>query len=231
MKSSQPETLETQPVSKDPAASPVIIAIDGTSGSGKSTVAKALARRFGFIHVDTGAMYRAVTWHCLQHGVNCNDAAAVERAMRDMQAEFRLGDGRIVMFIGGADPGEALRSEAVTQNVSLVARMAAVRTWLVEQQRGLLRFGSLVMEGRDIGSVVFPGTPFKFYVDADPATRASRRAGDGYADHVTRRDQLDSTRTVSPLVAAADAFFVDTSQNTPQQTAAVVLAELKRRGL
>lgn len=209
----------------------MVIAIDGTSGSGKSTAAKTLARHFGFIHVDTGAMYRAVTWHCLQHGVDCNDAAAVERAMREMKSEFRLVDGRVVMFINGADPGEALRSETVAQNVSLVARIPNVRAWLVDQQRGLLRFGSLVMEGRDIGSVVFPDTPFKFYMDADSTVRSSRRAGDGYKDQVARRDQLDTTRAVSPLVAAPGAFFVDTSRNTPQQTAAMALAELKRRGL
>ena len=231
MKSSESETIGAKPVPAQPAGHTVVIAIDGTSGSGKSTVAKALARHFGFVHVDTGAMYRAVTWHCLQRGVDCNDAAAVERAIAGMQSEFRLSNGRIVMFLHGADPGEALRSEAVTQNVSLVARIPEVRAWLVKQQRGLLRFGSLVMEGRDIGSVVFPDTPFKFYVDADPAERAARRAGDGYADQVTRRDQLDSTRAVSPLVAAPGAFFVDTSKNTPQQTAALVLSELKRRGL
>lgn len=209
----------------------VVIAIDGTSGSGKSTIAKSLARHYDFVHVDTGAMYRAVTWHCLQHGADCNDAAAVVRAMREMKSDFRLCDGRIVMFINGADPGEALRSEAVTQNVSLVARIPEVRAWLVAQQRELLRFGSLVMEGRDIGSVVFPDTPFKFYVDADPAVRAARRAGDGYADQITRRDQLDSTRKVSPLVVPPGACLVDTGKNTPPQTTALVLAELKRRGL
>ncbi|MCX6900343.1 MAG: (d)CMP kinase [Verrucomicrobia bacterium] len=227
MKPSQSESSNP----KQPAARMVVIAIDGTSGSGKSTIAKSLARHYDFVHVDTGAMYRAVTWHCLQHGADCNDAAAVVRAMREMKSDFRLCDGRIVMFINGADPGEALRSEAVTQNVSLVARIPEVRAWLVAQQRELLRFGSLVMEGRDIGSVVFPDTPFKFYVDADPAVRAARRAGDGYADQITRRDQLDSTRKVSPLVVPPGACLVDTGKNTPPQTTALVLAELKRRGL
>jgi cytidylate kinase len=135
------------------------------------------------------------------------------------------------MFVNDADPGEALRSETVNQNVSLVARIPEVRTWLVEQQRGLLRFGSLVMEGRDIGSVVFPDTPFKFYVDADPAVRAARRAGDGYSDQVARRDQLDTTRKVSPLVVPPGACLVDTSRNTPPETTVQALAELKRRGL
>ena len=231
MKSSDPETVETKPDTRHASGHAVVIAIDGTSGSGKSTVARSLARHFGFVHVDTGSMYRAVTWHCLQHGADCNDPAAVVRATREMKSDFRLCDGRIVMFINGADPGEALRGETVTQNVSLVARVPEVRTWLVEQQRGLLRFGPLVMEGRDIGSVVFPDTPFKFYVDADPAVRASRRAGDGYTDQVIRRDQLDSTRKVSPLVIAPGAFLVDTGGNTPQQTSALVLTELKRRGL
>lgn len=223
---------QTEPtVSPSSAAPAVVIALDGTSGSGKSTIAKALARHYGFIHVDTGSMYRAVTWHCLQAGVDCNDTAAVVRAMRGMRSDFRLCGGSIVMFVNDADPGEALRSETVNQNVSLVARIPEVRTWLVEQQRGLLRFGSLVMEGRDIGSVVFPDTPFKFYVDADPGVRAARRAGDGYSDQVTRRDQLDTTRKVSPLVVPAGACLVDTSRNTPPQTTAQALAELKRRGL
>ncbi|MCX6906942.1 MAG: (d)CMP kinase [Verrucomicrobia bacterium] len=227
MKSSQPESS----ASPTPAAPAIVIAIDGTSGSGKSTIAKALASHYGFVHVDTGSMYRAVTWHCLQRGADCNDATAVVRTAQEMKSEFRLCGGSIVMFINGADPGEALRGEAVTQNVSLVARVPEVRTLLVAEQRALLRFGSLVMEGRDIGSVVFPQTPFKFYVDADPAVRAARRAGDGYADQVTRRDQIDSTRKVSPLVVPPGAFLVDTSRNTPEQTTELVLAELKRRGL
>jgi cytidylate kinase len=176
-------------------------------------------------------MYRAVTWHCLETGVDCNDPAAVIRAMREMKSDFRLCGPSIVMFVSDTDPGESLRSEVVNQNVSLVARIPEVRAWLVEQQRGLLRFGSLVMEGRDIGSVVFPDTPFKFYVDADPAVRAARRAGDGYSDQVTRRDQLDTTRKVSPLVVPPGACLVDTSRNTPAETTALALAELKRRGL
>lgn len=227
MNPSQPDPT----ISLSSAAPAVVIALDGTSGSGKSTIAKALAHHYGFVHVDTGSMYRAVTWHCLQSGVDCNDPAAVVRAMCEMKSDFRLCGGSIVMFVNDADPGEALRGEIVNQNVSLVARIPEVRTWLVAQQRGLRRFGSLVMEGRDIGSVVFPDTPFKFYVDADPAVRAARRAGDGYTDQVTRRDQLDTTRKVSPLVVPPGACLVDTSRNTPPETAALALAELKRRGL
>ncbi|MBI5397617.1 MAG: (d)CMP kinase [Verrucomicrobia bacterium] len=209
----------------------VVIAIDGTSGSGKSTLAKRLAKQFGFNHVDTGAMYRTLTWQCLRHLVDCNDPAAVVGAMHAMKTEFHVFAGRILMFVDGADPGEAIRGEAVNQTVSLVARIPEVRAWMVARQRELIRFGSLVMEGRDIGSVVFAETPFKFYLDAHLDARVERRTRDGYSDQLKQRDLLDTTRRISPLVIASGACVLDTSGNTPEQTAALALEELKRRGL
>jgi cytidylate kinase len=209
----------------------VVVAIDGTSGSGKSTLAKTIARTFGFLHVDTGAMYRTVTWHCLRRGMDCADTAAVVGALHELKTTFRVREGSVIMLADGLDPALAIRDEAVNRNVSLVAKIPEVRARMVAEQRDLLRLGSLVMEGRDIGSVVFPDTPFKVYVDANLAARAQRRAQDGFADQVSRRDQIDSTRKVSPLVVSAGAFVVDTTFNTPEQTAAMVLAELKRRGL
>jgi len=209
----------------------VVIAIDGTSGSGKSTLAQRLAKEFGFNHVDTGAMYRTLTWQCLRHHVDCNDPAAVIATMRAMKAEFHVFDGRILMFVDGVNPGEAIRSEAVNQTVSLVARIPEVRAWMVAEQRKLIRFGSLVMEGRDIGSVVFAETPFKFYLDAHLDARLERRSRDGYSDPLKQRDILDTTRRVSPLVVASGAHVMDTSANAPAQTAARALEELKRRGL
>ena len=176
-------------------------------------------------------MYRTLTWACLQRGVDCHDAAAVVRVLHESKSEFQHHDGHIVMTIDGLEPGEEIRGAAINQNVSLVAKIPAVRAWMVARQRELLRFGSLVMEGRDIGSVVFADTPFKIYVDASPEARAERRKRDGYTDEVSKRDQIDSTRAVSPLVVPVGAFTVDTSTNTPQQTAEAVLAELKRRGL
>jgi 3-phosphoshikimate 1-carboxyvinyltransferase len=209
----------------------VVIAIDGTSGSGKSTLARRLARHYGFVHVDTGAMYRTLTWVCLERGVSCNDPDAVVRVMQEMRTEFQVRDGRAMMFANNLEPGESIRADAVNQNVSLVARIPEVRAWMVARQRELLRFGSLVMEGRDIGSVVFADTPYKFYLDAHPEARAERRARDGYTDQVAQRDKLDTTRRVSPLTIAPGALIMDTSQNTPDQTEALALAELSRRGL
>ncbi len=210
---------------------PVVIAIDGTSGSGKSTLARRLAKQFGFNHVDTGAMYRTLTWQCLRHNADCNDPAAVIRTMREMKTEFPVFDGRIRMFVDEANPGEAIRGEAVNQSVSLIARIPEVRAWMVARQRELIRFGSLVMEGRDIGSVVFAETPFKFYLDAHLDARVERRSRDGYSDQLKQRDILDTTRRVSPLVVSSGAYVMDTSANTPDQTAALALEELKRRGL
>jgi cytidylate kinase len=209
----------------------VVIAIDGTSGSGKSTLAKRLAKQFDFNHVDTGAMYRTLTWQCLRHDVDCNDPAAVVQTMQRMKAEFHPFEGRILMFVDGANPGEALRGEAVNQSVSLIARIPEVRAWMVAEQRKLIRFGSLVMEGRDIGSVVFAETPFKFYLDAHLDARVQRRSRDGYSDPLKQRDILDTTRPVSPLIIASGAYVMDTSANTPEQTASLALEELKRRGL
>jgi len=210
----------------------VVVAIDGTSGSGKSTLAKTIARTHGFLHVDTGAMYRTVTWHCLRRGVDCADADAVVGALHELKTAFQVREGSVIMLADGVDPGLAIRDEAVNQNVSLVARIPEVRARMVAEQRDMpARFGSLVMEGRDIGSVVFPDTPFKVHVDANLAERARRRAQDGFSDQVSHRDQLDSTRKASPLVISPGAFVVDTTLNTPEQTAATVLAELKRRGL
>lgn len=209
----------------------VVIAIDGTSGSGKSTLAKRLAKQFGFNHVDTGAMYRTLTWQCLRHNVDCNAPAAVVQTMQTMKAEFHVFEGRILMFADGTNPGEAIRGEAVNQSVSLIARIPEVRAWMVAEQRKLIRFGSLVMEGRDIGSVVFAETPFKFYLDAHLDARVERRSRDGYSDQLKQRDILDTTRRVSPLVIASGAHVMDTSANTPEQTAAIALEELKRRGL
>ena len=211
-----------------------IVAIDGPAASGKSTVSRKAAALLGGVHVDSGALYRGLTWQCQRTGIDCHDEAAVLRAMRDLRMEFFL-DGNSVRFtIDGKDPGAEIRSEAVGEQVSAVAAMPRVREWIVERLRSMTGFGSLVMEGRDIGTVVFPDTPFKFYLDADPEERARRRQGDLAAANgvssisrvktsLTRRDALDSGRATAPLARAADARVIDTTGLSIDEVVAVVV--------
>jgi CMP/dCMP kinase len=197
----------------------LIIAIDGPSGAGKGTVARALAARLGYRHVDTGAMYRAVAWKALQAGVDLRDEAAV--AALSEQAVFDLDDGRIA--IDGTDVSQAIRTPTIDASAAAVARLPAVRAVLVARQRAMSRDGGIVMEGRDIGTVVFPDADVKFYLDASPEERARRRASDpahsiagsaAVADVATalaERDKSDSTRAVSPLAMAPDAIHIETT--------------------
>jgi len=201
-------------------AAPRVVTIDGPAGSGKSTVARALARRLGFLYVDTGAMYRALTWLLLRRGVDWADARAVAAAVERLDAQWEVREGAVVMRLEDEDPGAAIRSDDVTKAVSGVAAHACVRSWMAERQRALARLGPLVMEGRDIGSVVFPDAAWRFYLDASPAVRASRRlremGGAGselarVAREIERRDALDSSRGVAPLQVPAGARVIDTS--------------------
>lgn len=206
-----------------------VVAVDGPSASGKSTVSRGVARALGFNYVDSGAMYRAVTWKALEEDVDPADRLQVLAWLRRIQIEFQVVDHEARMLIDGVHPGRAIREPRVEKHVSVIAAIPEVRQLLVQQQRSLIRFGSLVMEGRDIGSVVFPDTPFKFYIDADPAIRAQRRqqdfaamkidaSGAGVAASLQHRDQLDSQRKVAPLQIALGAKVIDNSRNTAEQT-------------
>ena len=157
----------------------IAIAIDGPAASGKSTLAKCLAERLGLIMVNSGAMYRAITWKALQRGVDPQDEAGIASLL--YQLDIQCGSHGILstISIDGADPGTELRSEGVNANVSAVSAIPVVRKRLIDLQRGYLDHSSLVMEGRDIGSVVFPETPYKIYVTANEAVRAKRRGDDG----------------------------------------------------
>jgi cytidylate kinase len=209
-----------------------IIAIDGPAASGKSTVARKLARRLGLAYVNSGAMYRAVTWWMLRHGAEPESPVTVLALLPEMKIECSLEDGASVIRIGGEDPGEALFTEEVNQNVSAIARIPTVRTWLVKLQREYAKEdGSLVMEGRDIGSVVFPDTPYKFYIDASPEVRARRRAAQGQRDSITERDRADTSRKASPLTIAEDAHVIDSSNLTIDGVVGEIVGRLKLKGL
>jgi len=197
----------------------LIVAIDGPSGAGKGTVARAVAARLGYRHVDTGAMYRAVAWKALHDRVDVADEAAV--AAIGEQASFDLEDGRVV--IDGRDVASAIRTPEMDRAATTVARHPAVRRVLVARQRAYGEAGGVVMEGRDIGTVVFPDADVKIYLDASPEERARRRAADPahasskgaqlaeVATALAERDKSDSTRAASPLAVAPDAVVIDTT--------------------
>ena len=189
-----------------------VIAVDGPAASGKSSVSKELARRLGYVYVNTGAMYRAVTWLALQKRVDLASARAVEQLLSESTLEADILDGQSVFRVDGVDPGEALVSAEVNAGVSKIATLSSVRTRLVELQRHYGARCDSVMEGRDIGSVVFPGTAAKFYIDASVEVRAARRLGQGINDPVALRDAMDSARKSSPLTVPEGAWVIDSSQ-------------------
>ena len=207
------------------------IAIDGPAASGKSTLARELAKRLGLVMVNSGSMYRAVTWKALQENIDPADPAAVI-AMMD---RIDIHCGEIGMSstctIDGIDPGDELRGEAINANVSAISAIPQVRDRLVDLQRRYLDHTSVIMEGRDIGSVVFPDTPFKIYVDASEAVRAARRRNDGEIDSVAKRDAADSERTVAPLIIAAGAVVLDTSDHSIESGVDAAIEILKQQGL
>ena len=208
----------------------VVIAIDGPAASGKSSVAVALARRLGYRYVNTGAMYRAVTWLVISRGIDPADAGRVRELLRPTKIECRPSWNACAFLIDGVDPSEHLTEESVTAGVSTVASIPEVRQLLVGMQRACAGDRDTVMEGRDIGSVVFPKTPFKFYIDASLEVRATRRARQGLADRIGARDQQDSSRPMSPLVIAEDAHVVDSSHLTIDGVVGEIIGRLKLKG-
>jgi cytidylate kinase len=208
-----------------------VIALDGTAASGKSTFARALARQLGFVYVNTGAMYRGVTWYLLENAVPLSDESIVGRTVRGVRLETRLHDGELVFTIAGVDPLPHVREPRVNQAVSVVSRVGAVRDLLVAEQQSLATQAPLVMEGRDIGTVVFPHTPYKFFLDADPRVRAERRQLQGEADAILQRDVLDSQRANSPLACAPDALRLDSGTASVEQLVAAALRHLAAKGL
>jgi cytidylate kinase len=209
---------------------PDVIAIDGPAASGKSSVARELAARLGWTYVNTGNMYRAATWAVLASGVSPQDEAAVQETVAQTQFDCTVEAGCSVIRVNGQEVESELNSEAVNGAVSFVARVSPVRDRLVAMQRALGRERPVVMEGRDIGTVVFPDAPHKFYIDASEEVRAKRRGLQGLTDSVGERDRIDSTRKTAPLAQAADAVVVDSSSMTLAEVVAHVLELLSSRG-
>lgn len=217
----------------------VIIAIDGPSASGKSTVSRRVAERLGYIHVDSGALYRALTWQIIRDGLADALPEAVARHLPAVNMRFFVEAGAVRLTVNHDDPGSAIRSLAVQEKVSAVAAIPEVRDWVGERLRSLTSLGNLVVEGRDIGTVVFPAADYKFYLDADPEERARRRyreqqdLAEGRMDPaevkraLLRRDAYDQSRPTAPLSVAAGAVRVDTTHMTLEQVAACVMSMIR----
>jgi cytidylate kinase len=221
--------LIEQDMSQPKTKSAIVIAIDGTSASGKSTNSKLVAKALNFVHVDTGAMYRTLAWYCLKHHVDVQNAKAVAAACRRWKTSLKCTDSHAYLVVDGYDPAKEIRTAEVSAAVPQVAAVPRVREWMKKTQRDCIQFGSLVMEGRDIGTNVFPETDFKYYLDAKLEERSRRRAADGIQENLAARDQRDSQRAAAPLMIALGAKVINNSQMTSEQTSGVLLADIRRR--
>lgn len=211
-------------------ATPVVVAVDGTSGSGKSSTCRAVADHLGLRYLDTGAMYRAMTWWMLDHEVDVNDAGAVAARAGAPDLDSGTDPRNPTIAVDGVDVSVEIRSDAVNAAVSPVSAVPAVRERLVALQRDLIGTGGIVVEGRDIGSVVWPQAEVKVYLTADPAARAARRAAEnGSADltatqeSLLARDAIDSARETAPLIRVDGAVHIDSTHRTLEEVVDLVV--------
>jgi cytidylate kinase len=207
----------------------IVIAIDGTSASGKSTNAKLVAEALGFIYVDTGAMYRTLAWYCVVEQVDVHDPKAVAALCRKWKTSLECVDRKVRLLVDGYYPDKEIRTVPVTETVSHVAAVPKVREWMKQKQRECAKFGNLVMEGRDIGTNVFPETDYKFYLDASLDERAKRRAAEGIQENLAARDRRDSQRAADPLMIALGATVINNSGMTPEETSGLILENVRQR--
>lgn len=216
------------------------VAIDGPASSGKSTVAKIIAKRFGYVYCDTGAMYRSVTWAALENGIDVSDTKQVIDLARRIKITFEPGQPDQRVFVDGHEVTKDIRTEKIAANVSAVAAIPEVRARMVEQQRQIAQAGGIVMDGRDIGTTVLPDAQVKIFLVASAHERARRRYEEnlqkGLATQsldeleaaIKLRDQKDSTRKVSPLTQAKDAILIDTTSLTIDQVVDEISALIKK---
>lgn len=216
----------------------LVIAIDGPAGSGKSTTARFVADRLGFLHIDTGAMYRAVTLKVLERGLSPHDIEAVSNLIDSTTVELKRRDSSLRVLLDGKDVTDRIRDPDVTRAVSAVSRIRRVREAMVKQQRTMGMSQGVVLEGRDIGTVVFPDADLKIFLVASLEARAERREKEltekginisrpELMDEIEERDKLDSTRAESPLKRAADAIEIDTSKLSIQQQVGFVVEKAR----
>jgi len=208
-----------------------VVAIDGPAASGKSSVARELARRLGFAYVNSGAIYRAITWHVLQSAIDPGDTSGVGQALESVTIACDIVNNESRILIDRIDPTDYLHDDRVNEGVSHISGVPRVRAVVVQKMRDYARSHNLVIEGRDIGSVVFPDTPYKFYLNASAEVRLRRRAAQGQRDEITMRDHADSSRLVSPLVVARDAHVIDTSLLTIEGVVNQIIDRLEQKGL
>lgn len=213
----------------------IIVAIDGGAASGKSSSSRALGELFHLLHVDTGSFYRAITAEMLRRRVNASDLAAVNHALAELRLGTRVTGRSAEMEIGGRVAGDEIRSLEVNNHVSHFSAIPEVRNALLAYQRGQADvarthgFRGVVMEGRDIGSVIFPDADFRFFLHADPTERARRRANEGRQDAIAERDRLDSARKTAPLACPPGAASIDTTHLTLAQVVETMAAPIAAR--
>lgn len=209
--------------------SPVVVAIDGTSASGKSTNSKLVAKALGYTYVDTGAMYRTLAWYCLRHRIDVQDEKAVAGALKKWKTSLVVNGGHVRLLVDGYFPEKEIRTAETSAAVPHVAAAPKVRDWMKKIQRECIKFGNLVMEGRDIGSNVFPETDFKFYLDACLKERSARREAEGVVENLAARDQRDSQRAAAPLMVPLGARIINTSGMTPAESSGLIVEEVKKK--
>jgi cytidylate kinase len=208
-----------------------VITVDGPAASGKSTFGRKLAQRLNFVFVSSGIMYRALTWFLMQNRVDIHDEPAVSKMVEGLKFKSDIKDTLFRFLINGYDTLEHVRDGSVNDGVSIVAAVPLVRKLLLTQLQDLALLSPLVMEGRDIGTAVFPDSPFKFFIDADQSLRAERRKRQGEPDSIQKRDQIDSQRKIAPLLKAEDAYVLNSGNLTPEEMLEIALSYLAERGL
>jgi cytidylate kinase len=208
-----------------------VVAIDGPAAAGKSSVAKKVSLRLGFSYVDSGAFYRAITWWILHHDVDPSSVQQITALLVKGRLETGFRDKVAYLCIDGLDPTPHLRDDAVNRLVSPVSVVPAVRENLTAHLRSLARLRDVVMEGRDIGTIVFPDTPFKFYIDASQHVRQKRRTAEGHYDQIAVRDRIDSSRPNAPLRIARDALLIDSTHLTVAGVVDEIIRHLEAKGL